>query len=65
MKKPISGFSKLNKSEKIEWLSKNSFSSDINIKNILLQYCNSNEKLQNFMMSLLKIQSQIFIYLLQ
>ena len=46
MKKPISGFSKLNKSEKIEWLSKNSFSSDINIKNILLQYCNSNEKLQ-------------------
>ena len=46
MKKPISGFSKLNKSEKIEWLIKNSFSSDDNIKSILLQYCNSNEKLQ-------------------
>jgi len=46
MKKPISGFSKLNKSEKIEWLLKNSFSSDNNIKSILLQYCNSNEKLQ-------------------
>ena len=46
MKKPISGFSKLNKSEKIEWLLKNTFSSDNNIKSILLQYCNSNEKLQ-------------------
>jgi len=46
MKKPISGFSKLNKSEKIEWLLKNSFSSDNNIKSTLLQYCNSNEKLQ-------------------
>ena len=46
MKKPISGFSKLNKSEKIEWLIKNSFSSNDNIKSILLQYCNSNEKLQ-------------------
>ena len=43
---PISGFSKLNKSEKIEWLTKNSFSNNNNIKNILLQYCNSNEKLQ-------------------
>ena len=46
MKKPISGFSKLNKSEKIEWLLKNSFSSNDNIESILLQYCNSNEKLQ-------------------
>lgn len=46
MKMPISGFSKLNKSEKIEWLTKNSFSNNNNIKNILLQYCNSNEKLQ-------------------
>jgi len=43
---PISGFSKLNKSEKIEWLTKNSFSQNNNIKNILLQYCNNNEKLQ-------------------
>ena len=46
MKKPISGFSKLNKAEKIEWLLKNSFSSSDNIESILLQYCNSNEKLQ-------------------
>jgi len=46
MKKPISGFSKLNKSEKIEWLLKNTFSSNDNIESILLQYCNSNEKLQ-------------------
>ena len=46
MKMPISGFSKLNKSEKIEWLTKNSFSQNNNFKNILLQYCNSNEKLQ-------------------
>ena len=43
---PISGFSKLNKSEKIEWLTKNSFAQNNNFKNILLQYCNSNEKLQ-------------------
>ena len=43
---PISGFSKLNKSEKIEWLTKNSFFQNNNFKNILLQYCNSNEKLQ-------------------
>jgi len=46
MKKPISGFSKLNKLEKIEWLIKNSFSSNNNIKNVLQQYCNDNIKLQ-------------------
>ena len=46
MKKPISGFSKLNKLEKIEWLIKNSFSSNNNIKNVLQQYCNDNVKLQ-------------------
>jgi len=46
MKKPISGFSKLSKLEKIEWLIKNSFSSNNNIKNILHQYCNDNLKLQ-------------------
>jgi len=46
MKKPISGFSKLNKLDKIEWVVKNSFSSNNNIKNILQQYCNDDEKLQ-------------------
>ena len=46
MIKPISGFSKLNKLEKIEWLIKNSFSSNNNVKNILQQYCNDNVKLQ-------------------
>ena len=46
MIKPISGFSKLNKFEKIEWLIKNSFSSNNNVKNILQQYCNDNVKLQ-------------------
>ena len=46
MKKPISGFSKLNKLDKIEWVVKNSFSSNNNIKNILQQYFNDNEKLQ-------------------
>jgi len=46
MKKPISGFSKLNKLDKIEWVVKNSFSSNNNIKNILQQYYNDNEKLQ-------------------
>lgn len=46
MKKPISGFSKLNKLDKIEWVVKNSFSSNNNIKNILQQYFNDDEKLQ-------------------
>ena len=46
MKKPISGFSKLNKLDKIEWVVKNSFSSNNNIKNILQQYYNDDEKLQ-------------------
>ena len=46
MKKPISGFSKLNKLEKIEWLIKNSFYSNNNTKNVLQQYCNDNVKLQ-------------------
>ena len=46
MKKPISGFSKLNKLEKIEWVVKNSFSSNNNIKNVLQQYFNDDEKLQ-------------------
>ena len=46
MKKPISGFSKLNKLEKIEWVVKNSFSSNNNIKKVLQQYFNDDEKLQ-------------------
>ena len=46
MKKPIYGFSKLNKLEKIEWVVKNSFSSNNNIKNVLQQYFNDDEKLQ-------------------
>ena len=46
MIKPISGFSKLNKFEKIEWLIKNSFSSNNNVKNILQQYSNDDAKLQ-------------------
>jgi len=46
MKKPISGFSKLNKLEKIEWVVENSFSSNNNIKNVLQQYFNDDEKLQ-------------------
>ena len=46
MIKPISGFSKLNKLEKIEWLIKNSFSSNNNVKNILQQYSNDDAKLQ-------------------
>ena len=46
MKKPISGFSKLNKLDKIEWVIKNSFSSNNNIKNVLQQYYNDDGKLQ-------------------
>ncbi|MDG2193373.1 MAG: hydroxymethylglutaryl-CoA reductase, degradative [Polaribacter sp.] len=46
MSKIISGFSKLTKKEKIDWLSKNYFSSQPEIVKTLKQYWNIDEKLQ-------------------
>lgn len=46
MTKPVSGFSKLNKTQKIDWLLKHYFQGDEAFKDILLSYWNSNSKLQ-------------------
>lgn len=46
MSKSISGFSKLSKSEKINWVTDTYFSNTDNAKLILKQYWNSDEKLQ-------------------
>jgi hydroxymethylglutaryl-CoA reductase len=47
MTKNVNGFSKLNKLEKIDWLISHFFKNDIKAKQVLLQYWNSNEILQN------------------
>ncbi|WP_338732794.1 hydroxymethylglutaryl-CoA reductase, degradative [Mangrovimonas cancribranchiae] len=46
MNKSISGFSRLSKSEKIDWIVDTYFSHNENAKNIIKQYWNTNEKLQ-------------------
>ncbi|GGZ78387.1 hydroxymethylglutaryl-CoA reductase, degradative [Algibacter mikhailovii] len=46
MSKSISGFSKLSKSKKIDWIVSTYFSNAESAKNILIQYWNNNEKLQ-------------------
>lgn len=46
MSKTISGFSKLSKSEKIDWIVSTYFPNNIGAKDILKQYWNTNEKLQ-------------------
>ncbi|WP_191858816.1 hydroxymethylglutaryl-CoA reductase, degradative [Hanstruepera ponticola] len=46
MSKQITGFSKLSKSNKIDWIVNTYFSNKEDAKNILKQYWNSNEKLQ-------------------
>lgn len=46
MSKKVSGFSKLNKTQKIDWLIQNCFYGDATFKAILLSYWNSNSKLQ-------------------
>lgn len=46
MSKSISGFSKLSKSKKIDWIVDTYFSNNKNAKHILKQYWNSDEKLQ-------------------
>ena len=47
MTKLVSGFSKLSKIEKIDWLTKTYLSGNEIAKNTITQYWNSNEKLQN------------------
>ncbi|MCB4797258.1 hydroxymethylglutaryl-CoA reductase, degradative [Neotamlana laminarinivorans] len=46
MSKTISGFSKLSKTQKIDWIVNTYFSDSENAKNVLTQYWNSDEKLQ-------------------
>ena len=47
MKRKIFGFSKLSKIEKIDWIIKNFFNNDISKKKILIDYWNSNKKIQS------------------
>jgi len=47
MSKTVNGFSRLNKSEKIDWLVSNFFQDENKIRSILTQYWNTNEVLQN------------------
>jgi hydroxymethylglutaryl-CoA reductase len=46
MSKPISGFSKLSKSKKIEWIVNTHFSNNNSARKILEQYWNTNKKIQ-------------------
>ncbi|MEX0997873.1 MAG: hydroxymethylglutaryl-CoA reductase, degradative [Flavobacteriaceae bacterium] len=46
MSRTVSGFSKLNKLQKIDWLIANYFQGDTSFKTILLSYWNSDSKLQ-------------------
>ena len=46
MHKPVSGFSKMSKQEKIDWLARNYFSNNSEAMNILRKYWNSDAKLQ-------------------
>ena len=46
MKRKISGFSKLSKNEKIDWIIKVFFKNDISKRKILTNYWNSNKKIQ-------------------
>ena len=46
MSKSVSGFSKLSKSEKIDWILNTHFSDRKSAKNILMQYWNTDEKIQ-------------------
>ncbi len=47
MSKTVNGFSRLNKSEKINWLVSNFFQDENKVRAILTQYWNTNEVLQN------------------
>ena len=47
MSRRVSGFSKLSKSEKIDWLVTNFFSGEKKVTEVLQQYWNSNKVLQD------------------
>ncbi|SNR76486.1 3-hydroxy-3-methylglutaryl-coenzyme A reductase [Lutibacter flavus] len=47
MSKTVSGFSKLNKLEKIDWLVSTYFNNENSVKQVLMQYWNSNPVLQD------------------
>lgn len=47
MSKTVNGFSKLTKLEKIDWLVSNFFNNDLKVKQVLMQYWNSNPVLQD------------------
>ena len=47
MTKIVNGFSKLNKLEKIDWLTSTYFNNEVKVKQILMQYWNSNPVLQD------------------
>ncbi|AZQ43616.1 hydroxymethylglutaryl-CoA reductase, degradative [Nonlabens ponticola] len=46
MRQPVQGFSRLSKTEKIDWLIAHNLNNDPTAREILLQYWNSDEKLQ-------------------
>lgn len=47
MSQPVTGFSKLSKIEKIDWLLQHHFDNNAEIKKVILQYWNTDETLQN------------------
>lgn len=47
MSQPVTGFSRLSKIEKIDWLLQHHFDNNAEIKKIILQYWNTDEALQN------------------
>lgn len=47
MSQPVTGFSKLSKIKKIDWLLQHHFDNNAGIKKVILQYWNTDENLQN------------------
>ena len=47
MAQPVSGFSKLSKTEKIDWLLQHHFGNNVEVKKVILQYWNNDQALQN------------------
>lgn len=47
MSQPVTGFSKLSKIEKIDWLLQHHFNDEDEVKKVILQYWNTDEALQN------------------
>ena len=65
MSEEITGFSKLSKDEKIEWLTKTCFQDSDSAKTYLLNIGTLTANFKSYMMNFLKIQFQIIIYRLQ